>query len=164
MTPPSSGHEPSCESFGAIEPWVHRILVPIDFSEASWEALKQAIPIARLMMAKITLLYVCQAQLVATEFAHLPDQEFSIRKPSEDKLKALAHRRIPSELLANIIVRNGVAYDEIVKAALEHKIDLIVINTRGNTGLKHALLGSTTERVVRHAPCPVLVIRERCHA
>jgi universal stress protein A len=162
MTPPSAGQQPvSGESPCGFEPWVHSILVPIDFSEGSWVALRHAIPVARLMRAKITLVNVCQAQLVATEFAHLPSQEFSMRHPAEEKLRASAKERIPSELLADIVVRNGVAFDEIVRFAEDGKFDLIVINTRGHTGLKHVLLGSTTERVVEYAPCPVLVIRER---
>lgn len=56
--------------------------------------------------------------------------------------------------------RTGRAYDEIAAAARDENADLIVISTHGYTGLKHVLLGSTTERVVRHAPCPVLVIRQ----
>jgi universal stress protein A len=162
MTPSHSGHEPSpAGPPGKFAPWVHRIMVPIDFSEACWAALKHALPIARLTGAKITLLNVCQAQLYATEFAHLPSEELSMGKACEKKLRASAKGRIPADLAAEIIIRHGVAYDEIVKAAQELDIDLIVINTRGHTGLKHALLGSTTERVVRYAPCPVLVIRER---
>jgi nucleotide-binding universal stress UspA family protein len=57
------------------------------------------------------------------------------------------------------IVIDGVPFDEIAKEAKAWEADLIVIATHGYTGLKHVLLGSTTERVVRHAPCPVLVVR-----
>jgi nucleotide-binding universal stress UspA family protein len=56
-------------------------------------------------------------------------------------------------------VRNGTAFDEIVRAAGSLRADLIIIATHGYTGLKHVLMGSTAERVVRHAPCPVLVVR-----
>ena len=56
--------------------------------------------------------------------------------------------------------RLGVPYEEIVDVATELAVDLIVIATHGYTTLKHFLLGSTTERVVRLAPCPVLVVRE----
>jgi nucleotide-binding universal stress UspA family protein len=57
------------------------------------------------------------------------------------------------------VVRVGVPYVEIVDAAIETKCDLLVIPTHGRTGLKHYLLGGTAERVVRHATCPVLVVR-----
>jgi nucleotide-binding universal stress UspA family protein len=56
--------------------------------------------------------------------------------------------------------RLGTPYEEIVKVAKEREVDLIVIATYGYTGLKHFLLGSTAERVVRIAPCPVLVVRQ----
>ena len=59
-----------------------------------------------------------------------------------------------------IATRIGRAYDEIASTAREEKADLIAIATHGYTGLKHVLLGSTAERVVRHAPCAVLVVRE----
>ena len=64
---------------------------------------------------------------------------------------------------AEALVRAGQPYYEITTAAKELDVDLIVITTHGRTGLKHALLGSTAERVVRHAPCPVLTVREREH-
>ena len=61
------------------------------------------------------------------------------------------------------LVRYGRSFHEIAEAARTLKVDLIILSTHGYTGLKHALLGSATERVVRHAPCPVLVVREREH-
>jgi nucleotide-binding universal stress UspA family protein len=162
MIPPNTEHHHApADSAGQIKPWIRSILVPLDYSDASWAALNHAIPVARLMGAKITLLNVCEAQLCATEFAHLPEEEASMRIASTEKLRALAHTRIPAELLKDIVIRRGVAFEEIINAAAVLEVDLIVINTRGNIGLKHAFLGSTTEHVVRHAPCPVLVIRER---
>jgi nucleotide-binding universal stress UspA family protein len=68
---------------------------------------------------------------------------------------------IEPKLLQKTLVREGRSFHEIADAARTLKVDLIIISTHGHTGLKHALLGSTTERVVRHAPCPVLVVRER---
>jgi nucleotide-binding universal stress UspA family protein len=62
-------------------------------------------------------------------------------------------------LVEKYLVRNGRSFHEIVSAARSLKSDLIVISTHGRTGLSRALLGSTTERVVQHAPCPVLVVR-----
>ena len=59
------------------------------------------------------------------------------------------------------LVRTGSPADEIVDAAKEMGVDLIILSTHGRTGLKHLLLGSMTENVVRRAPCPVLVVRER---
>ena len=67
---------------------------------------------------------------------------------------------VSPKLIEKTLVRFGRSFHEIADAARTLKVDLIVIATHGYTGLKHALLGSTTERVVRHAPCPVLVVRE----
>jgi universal stress protein A len=64
-------------------------------------------------------------------------------------------------MVADTVVEIGRPYEQIVAAAKTHNIDLIIIATRGYTGLKHLFIGSTAERVVRHAPCPVLTVRER---
>ena len=72
-------------------------------------------------------------------------------------------KAIKPEIVEKLLVRQGRSFHEIADAACTLKVDLIIISTKGYTGLKHALLGSTTERVVRHAPCPVLVVREREH-
>jgi nucleotide-binding universal stress UspA family protein len=77
------------------------------------------------------------------------------------KLVILAHKEIGKFIPVIPQVRAGKPYEEIVTAAKRLEADLIIISTHGRTGLKHALLGSTTERVVRYAPCPVLVVRER---
>ena len=74
-------------------------------------------------------------------------------------LEALSTRFIDPGVQTNWIVKHGKSYQEIVKAAKKLKADMIVISTHGYTGLKHTIMGSTAERVVRHAPCPVLVLR-----
>jgi len=57
-----------------------------------------------------------------------------------------------------LVIRSGPVNEEICEAADEMKTDLIIMSTHGHTGLRHAVLGSTTEKVVQHAPCPVLVV------
>ncbi len=142
---------------------LRNILVPVDFSAASEKALSYAVPLARQFRAKITLLYVSQEQFYGTEFAYLPIEESAVNWAAEDQMKSIASHKIPAELLADTLVRHGVACEEIAKAAKELNTDLIVVNTHGYTGLKHVLVGSTAERVIRHAPCPVLVVRECEH-
>ena len=142
---------------------IQSILVPIDFSNASRKALQYALPFAQQFGAKVTLLYVVEP--VATpDFAYYP------LMMENDKIVAAGHKEldklcvreaIDPRFIEKKLVRNGVAYREITEAAKNLKVDLIVISTHGNTGLKHLMLGSTTERVVRHAACPVLVVRER---
>jgi len=60
-------------------------------------------------------------------------------------------------------LRNGIPWQEITAAARGLDVDLIVLSTHGDTGMKHIIMGSTAERVVQHAPCLVLVVREREH-
>jgi len=74
-------------------------------------------------------------------------------------LKKLAHDQFPKRIPVKIMVRQGRAFDQIAAVARTLAADLIIIATHGYTGLKHVLLGSTAERVARHAPCPVLILR-----
>jgi len=165
--PAPASLEPACGAdAAAVAHPVSRltnILVPVDFSIASEKALTYAVSIARQFGAKITLLHVSQAQLYGCEFAYLPIEDDAMCQRIRELLDSLATGKVGPDLLADTVVRNGVPFDEIVKAAKELNSDLIVINTNGHTGLKHILLGSTAERVVRYAPCPVLVVRERQH-
>jgi universal stress protein A len=137
------------------------ILVPLDFSESSRSALKYAWSLAQHSGGKLILFY--SNEPVATpDFAYHP-----LMKPpaeqavtAEQELKLICEQEaIDPERIARIVVRSGRAYTQITDTAKSLDVDLIVIATHGNTGLKHVLLGSTTERVVRHAPCPVLVVR-----
>lgn len=143
------------------EPKLRTILVPIDFSAESEKALRYAVPLARHFGAHINLLYVSHVQLHGNEFAYLPIEEAGIGEAAKEWLNSIASRTIPPDLLGGTLVRHGVAFDQIVVAANELDADLIIVNTHGYTGLKHVLVGSTAELVIRHAPCPVLVVRER---
>ena len=141
---------------------IRSILVPLDFSAPSQQTLTAAVAFARRFKAKLILLHVVEP--VAT-----PD--FLASSPlmlANDQVMAAAHReltklvaanRIPRGIVGQVLVRFGRSFHEIADAARTLKVDLIVISTHGYTGLKHMLLGSTAERVVRHAPCPVFVVR-----
>jgi len=75
------------------------------------------------------------------------------------RLQTLALEKVDPELMGGTLVRDGSPFDQITKAAREIRADVIIINTHGYTGLKHILMGSTAEMVVRYAPCPVFVVR-----
>lgn len=140
---------------------LERILVPVDFSNASRRALKYALPLARQAGAKIVLLYVVEP-IATPAFAYYPlamENDEAVAAGYEQLKKLCAQEKIESALIEKTLVRHGVPYHEITQAARTLKADLIVIATRGNTGLKHVLLGSTAERVVRHATCPIFVVR-----
>ena len=143
---------------------VKSILVPLDFSPPSKKALEYAVAAARQFNAKLTLLHV--AEPIATpDFAGafpLAMEDDKVMAVAKHELESvLKAARVPRGMVEKILVRFGRSFHEITEAARTRKADLIIISTHGYTGLKHALLGSTTERVVRHAPCPVLVVRQR---
>jgi universal stress protein A len=143
---------------------VKSILVPIDFSKPSKKALLYAVPLAEQFGAKITLLHVVEP-LATADLVYFPvPMEYDrVIKAMKVKLDLLAKDAEIDPNLVRTLIRYGSPFREITDAAKGLKVDLIIISTHGYGGLKHALLGSTTERVVRHAACPVLVVREGEH-
>jgi nucleotide-binding universal stress UspA family protein len=141
---------------------LRRILVPLDFSGKSRQALDFAVPLAEQYGGKISLIHV-----VEPVYSYPPPGDAGVAvfpartaaEASRERLVELARELVPPDLLGRTLVRTGRAYLEIVAAADEMDADLIVIATHGYTGLQHALVGSTAERVVRHAHCPVLTVR-----
>ena len=141
---------------------VRDILVPVDFSEPSRQAVRCAMHFAQRFDSKLTLLHVVEP-VGTPDFDAFPLA--ASPQKVERAVKAQIQRLCKQEglqppLLQGMHVRQGRAYHEIVEAARSLKTHLIIIATRGHTGLAHVLLGSTAERVVRYAPCPVLVVRQ----
>jgi nucleotide-binding universal stress UspA family protein len=142
---------------------LRRILVPIDFSALSLAALKCAVPLARAFGARLDLLYVVEPMhfMAGLESVALAVSDEQVARSALNELKAVARRVIPREIQVDAIVRQGKPFDQITRAAAERKVDLIVLTTHGFTGLKRAVMGSTAEAVVRHAPCSVWVVPAR---
>ncbi len=141
------------------------ILVPIDFSEASFKALRYAVPFAEQFGATICLVHVIEGGSFANDLPNVvlvKSEEEQMRYASRELLN-LAQREIEELVPVNPQVRVGKPFHEIVEVAKRLRADLVIIATHGHTGLKRALLGSTAELVVRHAPCPVLAVRETEH-
>jgi nucleotide-binding universal stress UspA family protein len=137
------------------------ILVPIDFSTASTKALAYAVAMAKQSGAKITPIFVVELPEVVGLFQLLLEED-EIKDVCQSKLlKFLRKASVPGNLIDGVVIRRGRPHREITQAARTLKVDLIVISTHGYTGVNRAVLGSVTERVVREAPCPVLVVRER---
>lgn len=139
----------------------HRILVPTDFSELSLKAVEAAVVLAKRFNAEVELVHVLEPPpFPEFGYAHIPIKEGGLRHAAEAKFEKL-RERIPAlkELVKYTPVRTGNAPYEIVQTARQLNADLIVIGTHGRTGLKRLALGSTAEKVVRHAHCPVLVLR-----
>lgn len=141
---------------------VRRILVPIDFSSTSKKALKTALAFAEQFGGKISLIHVTQPYAFPAEEGFVTANLTLVMKTNETLLRTLALERIPSRLLDRTIVCIGQPWVEITEAA--RKADLIIMTTHGYTGFKHFCIGSTTEKVVQHAPCPVLTVHEKEHS
>jgi nucleotide-binding universal stress UspA family protein len=136
-----------------------RILAPIDFSEASLKALQYAALLAQRLPAELVLLHVVKP---SPAYAELPLINMGAIERARGELETLKLNKAAT-VRSNAVVREGYPHTEILKAADELGVDLIVMSTHGRTGLAHALLGSTSEKVVRYAECPVLVLPERDH-
>lgn len=154
---PTPGHTP------AIAP-VGKILVPVDFSPCSIRALEYASALAAQMSARITVLHVVEPALhgAANYLAGCSPLDLdgqSLVEAGRERLNSVAPKHLGPRGGSELLVRMGHAPSEILDTAKALGADLIVIGTHGHTGLKHLLLGSTAERVLGHATCPVLTIR-----
>lgn len=144
-----------------------RILVPVDFSPLSKKALHYATRLAQQFGAEIDLFHVIEPEIPPAFdgfMIALPPVSNGSSAQCTGQLKTLVNSvRNAGVTEVRSTVRCGLAAIEIVEAAKELDVDLIVIATHGYTGWKHFAIGSTAERVVRAAPCPVLVVREKEH-
>jgi nucleotide-binding universal stress UspA family protein len=137
-----------------------RIIVPLDFSEHSVKAFQKALDFAQQFDAELILVHIVEQIIYPGDWSYPPlaMSDFAAEKRDEvaSKLKGLT---AGSGVRAQEIVRLGRAWQEVVEIAKEKRADLVVIATHGYTGLRHVLLGSVAEKIVRHAPCPVLTVR-----
>ena len=148
-----------------------KLLVPIDGSEPSFHAARVAINIANKFNSEIIVLFVVVSPS-KSEYANLtglvtPKQIDMIienaKKESKkwfSKIEDIAKEKNPNIKVSTKVILTGIAvYGEIIHYAQEENIDLIVIGTRGRSGIKKLLLGSTASGVVTYANCPVLVTK-----
>ncbi|MGE3312762.1 MAG: universal stress protein [Limisphaerales bacterium] len=140
---------------------IRRILVPVDFSANARKAITYATAFARQFGATLTFLHVVQVNYAYGEFGAIDFSalEREMRAGADKELAALVASATGAGLQADSIVREGSPPKIIADVARELGSDLLVISTHGYTGLRHVLMGSIAEHVVRYAPCPVLVVR-----
>jgi nucleotide-binding universal stress UspA family protein len=146
-----------------------KFLVPIDFSEHSKKTVESATQLALLTGGSITLLHVFQVpnypaafyQGLYTEHEQVKNQVDSLKREANAQLALMIEQIVATGLEAQPLLRIGSPYDEIVSTAKEIGADLIVIGSHGRAGLERLLVGSTAERVVQYAPCPVLVVKKK---
>ena len=141
---------------------IRNVLVAIDFSAPSLEAIEAALPLIKHFGADLHLVHVFEPDYLSSSIVAIPlvVPELEVGQRVRRRLRDLAKDYSVPLRRENIHAIRGRPFEEICRLAREIDIDLIVIATRGHTGLKHLVLGSTAERVVRYSPCPVLVIRE----
>ena len=143
-----------------MQPFKH-ILAATDFSEPSQKAVRLATQLARNFKASLTLVHVFEypralyspAALYAGDLVEPVLEE--VESTMEEMIRSIS-RDVP---LVSAKIRQGVPYEQILAAAKESGADLIVMGTRGRTGIAHVMLGSVAEKVVRLSPVPVLTVR-----
>ncbi len=143
------------------------ILVPIDFSDNSKKALRYAIPFAQQFNASLILAYIVEPTIYPSDFGFgqigFPDVEKELHEKALSEMATLRDSIIPPGLRTVTLVGTGIPFVEITQFAKEHEVDIIIVATHGRTGVEHILFGSTAEKIIRKAPCPVLVVRSEEH-
>ena len=141
---------------------INEILVPMDFSEHSNYALRYAMPFARQFNARITLLHVLEPPSIPADGAYVGVDSHQIAMNAEHAIARIWEQEKSKQPQTwRSIVKEGIPDQVIIQTARDLKTDLVIIATHGRTGLARVFLGSTTERVIRQAPCPILVVRLR---
>jgi len=142
---------------------LNRILVPLDFSDPAKSALAHAKEIAAVFNARLQLLHVVEENIhpsfyvagIGSIFELMPD----VKNKSEQHMRHLLDEAEGPEVKADFHVIEGNASHDIIKFVKDNNSDLVVIATHGLTGIKHLLLGSVAEKVVRMATCPVFTVK-----
>lgn len=148
------------------------MLVATDFSDYSKEALAYAVYLAKSTDSALYLLHVFEQPVYSPAMSsrigagNIAVYEWieKMREAERGKLAALAKETGRAGIKVHPLLRDGVPFREILKAAGEVSADLIVLGTRGYTGLDRFMIGSVAERVARKAPCPVLIVRPKAGA
>ncbi len=141
------------------------ILVPTDFSDDAGKALETAVELGKQLGGKVVLVHAPPTEVPVAypgfaAGAIVPENYFSeVRAEAENHVKRVASEASGKGVDVTAQIVTGPASMAIVAFAEEVGADLIVMGTRGLTGIKHVLLGSVAERVVRTAPCPVLTVK-----
>lgn len=137
---------------------IHRILVPVDFSDSTRRTIHYAKSLADKLDAHIQLLYVVPTTLVPLEAYELTPDYGTLVKWGEQNLAKLQEELFPDAAQVSCEVKNGHPPQEIIDAAQHSGCDLIIMSTHGHGGVRHLLMGSTTEKVVRLSSIPVLTL------
>jgi nucleotide-binding universal stress UspA family protein len=138
-------------------------LVPLDYSPYSDQALAYAIGLATRLSARLTLLHVIHEPMGVGDMPsalpypalYLEEIEAEAQRGMQTRLQQVHDAGVQGDTM----IMHGVPFQRIIDTAQDQQVDLIIMGTHGRTGLHHVLVGSVAEKVVRLAPCPVLVTR-----
>jgi nucleotide-binding universal stress UspA family protein len=141
------------------------ILVPTDFTESSIKALDYGMALAQQFDAVLWLVHIVEP---SPAFSGLEGVPITVAEPEEEVnyeglMAEFAAKHIPPGVAVTSLVRHGSAVAEISDLARTRNIDLVVISTHARKGLDRALFGGMAERILHHAPCPILVVRQDEH-
>jgi universal stress protein A len=150
-------------------PPVHSILVPLDFSEASFSALRYACTLADAFGAALHLVHVTENPYQAGGYLefYAPPVGFGsdVERDAASRLEAALTAEQRARYRAAVVSLTGLPAREILDYLRLHpEIDLVVMATHGRGGVARLMLGSVTDKLVRSAPCPVLTLRQEEHA
>jgi universal stress protein A len=140
---------------------IKRILWPTDFSDASLLSLKTVKHLAKQYRAKVWAVHAVPpvsalgAELIVT----MPQYEGEIIKSATDRLNKIVKQKIGEAFIVYPVIKVGAAAEVISQISKDEKIDIIVIATHGESGFHHFIFGSVAEKVIRIAPCAVLVLK-----
>lgn len=140
-----------------------KILCPTDFSEPACKAIKAAGELAETFSAELILIHVVGPVPVMETPTGLAGFDVAayqreLSESAKTSLQARLDKHVPPSIASQALVVHGDAAHEIVRVASEEGVDLIVISTHGEAGWRHRIFGSVTEKIIRHAACPILTI------
>jgi nucleotide-binding universal stress UspA family protein len=150
---------------GEVRVEIKKILFATDFSENSRWALKYALSFAQKYEAKLYILHVIQqpsyplGMYAEISFDAMDKFNRNLSEVTEKEMKQVCQTDLAGFTNYEAMILSGTPFLEIIRTAKEKEADLIVVGTHGRTGLDHVLFGSTAEKVVRKAPCPVVSVR-----
>jgi nucleotide-binding universal stress UspA family protein len=144
---------------------IRKILVPTDFSDNAGNAARFALELARSMSSTVILYHACRVPVLTSNEMMIAASNTDLEHESREQLRALANRLQAETGYSNMDIRtsSGFAVDEIKELVESESIDLVVMGTKGASGLSGILIGSNTADVIGHCQCPVLAIPEEAH-
>jgi nucleotide-binding universal stress UspA family protein len=148
---------------------VKKILAPIDFSELSMEAMRGTMELAKDVGAEVNLVHIIAPQhtFIPLPLATNAEQsrelarEAAMLQQAEEELKRIKKDEFGDSKKVSTFAAVGQPVEQLVEYAKQQEIDLILLATQGRTGAEHFVIGSVAEKLVRYAPCSVLVFRRR---